>query len=306
LGRTGEVYLVNEEQLMITQSRFIDAITVLSKVIDTEAVRSVLQEKQGSKIIDDYRGKRVFSSYEQFDYEGTKWIIIAEIDEDEVVTEFYLAQENKLFEKSLEYLDKYPFRKSPEPALGHVTDKVKGGKVDVKEVMKSKNQEILYTQGVATCTALTICYPGGFGYLAHITPTDEVYDNVDRTTKMVLRDKQTNFVDALMMNIDRFDIAQHEKSHLRFGLFSTRSWGVKKALRKLIEGEIDLSQITVLCKNEYDLVHVTFDYDKDQILSQWKGERAQTSYVEHYKQVPNFGEVIKKVSHYEGDFVGGG
>ena len=89
LGRTGEVYLVNYKQLMITQSRFIDDNTILTKQIDTEAVKNAVQEKRGNKIIEDYRDKRVFSSYEQFNYEGTEWIIIAEMDEDEVITEIY-------------------------------------------------------------------------------------------------------------------------------------------------------------------------------------------------------------------------
>ena len=66
LGRTGEVYLVNYSQLMITQSRFIDDNTILTKQIDTEAVKNALQKTRGSKIIEDYRDKRVFSSYEQF------------------------------------------------------------------------------------------------------------------------------------------------------------------------------------------------------------------------------------------------
>ncbi len=265
LGRTGEVYLVNEKQLMITQSRFIDDITILNKVIDTEAVRNALKEKKGSKIIDDYRGKRVFSSYEQFDYEGTRWIIIAEIDEDEVVTEFYLAWEDKLFEKSLEYLEQYSFSVSQQTLPEHLMDKKKKVKVDVKEAMKSKSQEVLYTRGVATCTAFTISYPGKFGYLAHISPTDEVYDDIDWTTKIFLQGKQTNFVDTLMMNINRFDIIQHEKSYLRFGVFSTKSWSLKNILHKLIENEVDISQIKILYKNEYNLVNVIFDYNKDQI-----------------------------------------
>ena len=111
LGRTGEVYLVNHKQLMITQSRFIDDSTIITKKIDTEAVRSALLEKSGNKIIEDYRDKRVFSSYEQFNYEGTEWIIIAEIDEDEVITEIYRGREKELFDKVTDYLADYSYQK---------------------------------------------------------------------------------------------------------------------------------------------------------------------------------------------------
>ena len=109
LGRTGEVYLVNFKQLMITQSRFIDDSTILTKHIDTEAVRNALEVKSGNTIIEDYRGKKVFSSYEKFDYEGTTWIIIAEIDEDEVITEVYRGREKDLFSKACEYLESYTY-----------------------------------------------------------------------------------------------------------------------------------------------------------------------------------------------------
>ena len=110
LGRTGEVYLVNQKQLMITQSRFIDDSTIITKKIDTEAVRSALLEKSGNKIIEDYRDKRVFSSFEQFNYEGTEWIIIAEIDEDEVVTEIYRGKEKELFAKVTDYLANHSYQ----------------------------------------------------------------------------------------------------------------------------------------------------------------------------------------------------
>ncbi len=198
LGRTGEVYLINEKQLMVTQSRFIDDNTILNKVIDTESVRNAFKEGKGNRIIDDYRQKRVFSSYEIFEYKGAKWIIIAEIDEDEVVTDFYLAHENKLFKKSVEYLKRYSFLDVQETMSKDMIDKMVKIKVDVKEVVKNKDQGILYTQGVATCTALTISYPGKFGYMAHITPTDNVYENVGWKTRLLWKKKYTNFVDTLM------------------------------------------------------------------------------------------------------------
>ncbi len=299
LGRTGEVYLINEKQLMVTQSRFIDDNTILNKVIDTESVRNAFKEGKGNRIIDDYRQKRVFSSYEIFEYKGAKWIIIAEIDEDEVVTDFYLAQEDKLFKKSVEYLKQYSFLSVQETIPKHMIDKTDKIKVDVKEVVKNKNQEILYTQGVATCTAFTVSYPGKFGYMAHITPTDDVYENVGWDTKLLLKNKYTNFVDTLMVNINEFDITGHEKSLLRFGIFSPKDWRFKKILRKLIKNDIELSQIKILYNNKYDLVRVVFDYNEDRIWSQWEGKEIQTPYSDHYNQIPSFGDVIKKVSRYE-------
>lgn len=298
LGRTGEVYLINEKQVMVTQSRFIDDNTILNKVIDTEAVKSAFKEGKGNKIIDDYREKRVFSSYEMFEYKGAKWIIIAEIDEDEVITDLYLSRQDKLFDRSIRYLEQLSFAKDQNTVTESFIDKMDKIKVDVKEAVKTKDRQVLYTRGVATCTAFTISYPGKFGYMAHITPTDDVYENIDWDTRIFLKDKYTNFVDTLMENISDFDITRHQRSQLRFGVFATKSWSLKKIVRKLIENQIDLSQIKILYNNQYDLVRVVFDYDKDRIWTQWNGHQGKTLYAEHYKQIPDFGEIVKKVSNY--------
>ena len=60
-------------------------------------------------------------------------------------------------------------------------------KVDFKEFQKSKNSQLLYTEGVATCTAMTISYPGKFGYLLHITPTDGSYKSIGFLTRLLLK-----------------------------------------------------------------------------------------------------------------------
>ena len=170
LGRTGEVYLVNYKQMMVTQSRFIDNNTILTKEIDTEAVRNALEENRGNKIIEDYRDKRVFSSYEKFDYEGTEWIIIAEMDEDEIITEIYLGREKELFSKATDYLAGYFYQNDTQKMFAPGRKQKKNCiKVDFKEFQKSKNGHLLYTEGVATCTAMTISYPGKFGYLYNLS-----------------------------------------------------------------------------------------------------------------------------------------
>ncbi|MHC4270004.1 MAG: cache domain-containing protein, partial [Planctomycetota bacterium] len=299
LGRTGEVYLVNYKQLMITQSRFIDDSTILTKQIDTEAVRNALTEKTGNTIIKDYRGKSVFSSYERFNYEGVTWIIIAEIDEDEVITEVYRGREKELFDKACEYLENYTYPKERQklfvPEWKQKEDCVK---VDFKEFQKSKNGKLLYTEGVATCTALTISYPGKFGYLIHITPTDAAYRNVGFITRMLLRDNYTDFVGTIMKGINRYDIVQYEKSFLRFGVIATHNSGFAKIIHELIENGVELSQIKVLFKNKFKKVDIVFDYKNDQVWSMWGGRGYNMMFADEYKHVPDFGEIIKKLSNF--------
>ncbi len=83
LGETGETYLVGEDKLMRSDSRF-EADTIMSKTIDTETVNLALEGKAGTTEIMDYRNKLVISSYDEVDVLGTHWAIIAEIDDAEV------------------------------------------------------------------------------------------------------------------------------------------------------------------------------------------------------------------------------
>ena len=73
LGRTGEVYLVNTEQRMVTESRFHRDPADLRLRVDTEAVTTALEFGAGEQVIRDYRGERVLSSFERFEVLGTKW-----------------------------------------------------------------------------------------------------------------------------------------------------------------------------------------------------------------------------------------
>ena len=299
LGRTGEVYLVNHKQLMITQSRFIDDSTIITKQIDTEAVRSALLEKRGNKIIEDYRDKRVFSSYEQFNYEGTEWIIIAEIDEDEVITEIYRGREKEFYNKVTDYLAGYSYQKDKKKSF--VKDwKLDNSciKVDFKEFQKSKNRQLLYTEGVATCTAMTISYPGKFGYLLHITPTDGSYKNIGFLTRLFLRDNYTDFVDSVLKSINRYDILQCEKSLLQFGVVATHDASFKNIIHKLIDNDVELSQIKILFKRDRHKVDVVLDYENDKVWTLWGGEGFNLKYTDEYEYAPDFGKIIKKLSHY--------
>jgi methyl-accepting chemotaxis protein len=85
MGETGQTYLVGNDLKMRSQSRFIDAPTMLRTVVDTEAVREALGGFSGSLTGRDYRGVRVLSVYSGLDSGGPPWVLIAERDEAEVL-----------------------------------------------------------------------------------------------------------------------------------------------------------------------------------------------------------------------------
>ena len=85
LGETGESYLVGNDQRMRTSSRFFPEENPLNIIVDTRSFRDAMAGGSGKNIIDDYRGERVFSTYELFEDSGLKWVVISEIDEQEAL-----------------------------------------------------------------------------------------------------------------------------------------------------------------------------------------------------------------------------
>lgn len=85
LGETGESYLVGADMLMRTSSRFFPNRKPLSILVDTRAVREAQAGKSGKNLLEDYRGVKVFSAYEQLSFPSIEWVIISEIDEQEAL-----------------------------------------------------------------------------------------------------------------------------------------------------------------------------------------------------------------------------
>jgi methyl-accepting chemotaxis protein len=87
MGDTGETYLVGPDGLMRSQSRFSEAPTLLETKVDNAAVRDGQSGKSGARIIADYRGIPVLSVYAPVDFGGQPFVLLAEIDQAEVLQE---------------------------------------------------------------------------------------------------------------------------------------------------------------------------------------------------------------------------
>lgn len=85
MGETGETYLVGEDLLMRSNSRFSEESTVLKQTVDTRTVALALAGEEGVEYSSDYRGVEVLSSYDSIPVAQTKWAVMAEIDKAEVV-----------------------------------------------------------------------------------------------------------------------------------------------------------------------------------------------------------------------------
>ncbi|MGR3310963.1 MAG: sensor histidine kinase [Candidatus Brocadiales bacterium] len=81
MGETGEVYLVNRDKIMLTESRFMKGAP-LRQVVDTEPIRKIAREgKEMTGIYPDYRGVPIVGASAYIPEYG--WTLLAEIDKAE-------------------------------------------------------------------------------------------------------------------------------------------------------------------------------------------------------------------------------
>ena len=85
MGNTGETYIVGHDKLMRSQSRFTKEQTALKKIVDSPSVRLGLQGKKSALVTLDYRNIPVLSAFAPIDFGGHLWVIIAEMDQSEVI-----------------------------------------------------------------------------------------------------------------------------------------------------------------------------------------------------------------------------
>lgn len=96
IGATGETYIVGEDFLIRSDSRFADTSSILEQRVDTEPVRRALAGETGVDIGDDYRGVEVVAAYSFLDFGGVRWAVIAQIDLEEAVTPARALRRNLL------------------------------------------------------------------------------------------------------------------------------------------------------------------------------------------------------------------
>lgn len=84
MGETGETYIVGKDTLMRSDSRFDKEPTILVTPVNTVAVDKALVGESGYAEMYDYRGIEVLAAYGPFDFKGTRWALMAEMDRAEV------------------------------------------------------------------------------------------------------------------------------------------------------------------------------------------------------------------------------
>ena len=84
MGKTGEAYLVGQDHLMRSDSRFSEETSVLKQLVNTPTVDRALAGGEGVGLVTDYRGVKVFSAYDNLALGEPRWAVMTEIDIEEV------------------------------------------------------------------------------------------------------------------------------------------------------------------------------------------------------------------------------
>lgn len=281
LGNTGEVYLVNEERRILTNSRFSGEETSLQLRIDTKAVSDAFRKKQGHDLINGYRGVDVLASYESFELWGTRWALIASMEEGEVLTEAYSRDPQRWLSAILA---------TNAPANGANNQTFPNGrfhKVDIDEIgfSAAESKEGLITRGVDTCTAISVVLPGRFAYLAHISPYDKIYETQNLT----------NLLKEMINRIKRYKIVLNELPQLRVTVVANHNRSIAKVIDKLVRYGFHLDQIRFVSNTSADYANVVADPVIGETSIEWVTSEAMVPRsVEQASRWPTLGSVMKR------------
>ena len=281
LGQTGEAFLVNRDGYLLTESSFEGDATILKKHLDDRNVQAKFQQQRGRMAVTDYRGFAVLTSFEVFDFLDTRWLVVAKVDEAQVVTEHFKQHRTYYADRIARHLAELaPLPSGPAvPALEREIIRV-----DMDEFVRANHAERLETLGVSTCTAIIATYPGKFGYLAHVSPYDRLYGG-----------DATNLLGHVLQKIKTFDIYKYERRRVRFIVVARHLDSMTRIVDKLVDEGFLLSQISMLYHGGADCANVAYDYCDDRIDVEWLFEAApQRRCVHHADDAQNLGTIVKQ------------
>ena len=78
-------YLVGEDLLMRSNSRFHEQSTILKTKVQTDTAKLALDGEEGVQFTLDYRNVEVLSAYTSIQVDEERWALLAEIDRDETL-----------------------------------------------------------------------------------------------------------------------------------------------------------------------------------------------------------------------------
>jgi len=283
LGNTGEVFIVNENRYMLTDSRFKVESSVLKTNLSKENISAKFKERSGHKIVTDYRGYKALTSFEVVSIMGSKWLIIAKIDENEILTNLYTRMSKKqkkdFIHQSLSNIN-YKYTKQ--------YDLLKDIEVDMDEYKRTSNNKPLYTHGVSTCTTFIFSLKNKFAYMAHVSALDKIYGG-----------NQTDLINRIMKQIDDFDAVRMEKNNIKVQIISPEIRYTTSVIDNLIEWGLLISQIQLTHNPKAKYANISHSQTSNTTLVNWNLQTLSTFEGQNIENVTNLAQEFKKISFFK-------
>ncbi len=282
LGQTGEVFLVNRDGYMLTESNFEGKTSILKRHLADKNINAKFQAVSGHRTVTDYRNKTALSAFQVFKYHDIEWLVVAKIDKDEITTEHYLAHSRYYAEKIQAH---FADMKSVNIKTNHEHEAGKTVlRVDMDEFLVADNGQQLETFGISTCTGVLAAYAGKFGYLAHISSRDKLYGQ-----------SQTDLLLQMTRNIKKFRIYPYQQQDLIFVIIAPHLETISQAVESIVEQGFLLSQIRFAYVPDANSARVIYDYAENDLSVIWNMKDSNTKTHQHLHQTHNIGQFIESL-----------
>ena len=276
---TMETLLVNEKGIMLTDSQFFSGSSVLQAHLNLSNVPAKFAQGQGRMEVTDYRGQECLTAFQVVSFKGVRWLVVAKVDKDEVVTREFALHKRYYNQQLLLAMDGKTC-----PAMSPSADESKktAVRVDMDEFYRAECSQGLRTFGISTCTGILAVPPAEFAYLAHVSNKDQTYGGTE-----------TNLLDQILENIERFDVSRSRKRQLSFLIVAPHLEGLEGALEEFLDRGYLLSQVNVLSCPQARTGEIR--YDCDGTLVTWTDSGLNPLGSHRMEDAANLGELMETI-----------
>ncbi len=280
LGDTGEGYVVRRDRKMLTESRFVQD-AVLKQVVDTAAARNALKGHAGEEIIQDYRGEDVLSSYTFVDIGKVRWAVIVEMDLEEATLKCDEEEYDALMREVAAVIDQAlgddkvdrtildPEKRERDLCSFFDPEEREFVEVPTGGYGRAEEGQVLYTKGVASCTAVTFIGEES-SYLAHLTPVDQAY-GIDAGTRAALGERVTDLTGEVLHDIRvRSGDSANSVKAVTVGIIAVSDESFPSLVRHLQQEGVRLTQIRFIFNRGPRCATVVLDPATRAVFTQWR------------------------------------
>ncbi|WP_200243024.1 cache domain-containing protein [Lamprobacter modestohalophilus] len=253
LGQTGEVFLANRRHQMLTASRLHPDQGALLRHLAAKNLEPKFSQGEGHRRVIDYRGYPVLTSFTLCRVQDSDWLLVAKIDEDEILTKHFRQQQAE----DVSLLERHLPEGDPTFCAEHVLPR-DGLIVDMDEFRSSADAPLL-TFGISTCTALLMILPSGEAILGHASENDRIYGGTE-----------TDLLGNMLRDITRFRLLPYEVRDLKVVLIAPHDRSLGGAVQRLLAEGLLLSQIRFARMAEAESATLAHDPRQGSTLVRWR------------------------------------